>query len=281
MPRTAIRPGGSSSLRRLGELSAGVALPLAMQGIYLICLPLASSEGVGAVSSLSYAYLIGSAVVAVSASSLGLVTSVPLTRIGIDPSRVARHVVASSWIALLVIGAVAGVFALAGERLAAAVLGANYEDRVGSELGRLVVLLALWMAVSVAFSVTFPVLFVESHGTRLPPLALLLAAAHVGIAFGLRAVAGLDGLALSLAFTTGLAVAAMLSFLRALPAAALGLATAGAMAAGLAALTFGVADLLLSPWPGAVLGLAAYLVLLAILRPRGLRSSWHYLRALA
>jgi hypothetical protein len=262
-------------------LSGGIALPLAMQGIYLIGLPLASSQGVGAVSSLSYAYLIGSAVVTVSASSLGLVTSVPLARSGIDPSRVARHVVASSWIALLAIGAVAGVFALAGDQLAAAVLGSNYEARVGSELGRLVVLLALWMAVAVAFSVTFPVLFVESHGARLLPLALLLAAAHVGIAFALRAIAGLDGLALSLALTTGLAVAAMLALLRALPAAALGLAAAAAVAAGLAALTFAVADLLLSPWPGAVLGLAAYVAVLAIVRPRGLRSSWHYLRALA
>ncbi len=281
VPREAARPGGASLPRRLGELTAGVALPLAMQGIYLVCLPLASSRGVGAVSSFSYAYLIGSAVVAVSASSLSLVTSVPLTRIGVDPARVARHVVASSWIALVAIGAVAGVFALAGERLAADVLGADYESRVGTQLGRLVVVLAVWMAVAVAFSVTFPVLFVESHGPRLPLLAAVVVVAHVGVAFALRAAAGLDGLALALAASTGLAVAGMLALLRALPQTALALGSAACVVAALAALAFGLADLLLSPLPAATVGLVAYLVLLAVVRPRGLRSSWHYLRALA
>jgi hypothetical protein len=252
-----------------------------MQAIYLICLPLASAEGVGSVSSLSYAYLIGSAVVAVSASSLGLVTSVPLTRAGIDPARVARHVAASSWIALLAIGAVAGIFALAGERIAAAVLGAGYESRVGTELSRLVVVLAAWMVVSVVFAVTFPVLFVEKHGKRLPPLALAVVFVHIGLAFALRAVAGLDGLAIALALTTALGVVAMLTFLRTLSQTVAGLLPAVLVVGALAALSFGVADLVLDRVPAAAAGLGGYAALLALARPRGLRRSWHYLRALA
>ena len=41
-------------------------------------------RGVGEVSDLSYAYLIASALVAVSASSLALVSSVPLARADLD-----------------------------------------------------------------------------------------------------------------------------------------------------------------------------------------------------
>ena len=65
---------------RLLELGSGAALPFALQAIYLVCLPIAAREGVGSVTSFGYAYLIAAAVVSVSASSLGLVTAVPLTR---------------------------------------------------------------------------------------------------------------------------------------------------------------------------------------------------------
>ena len=76
-PRAALRPVGGSARSGLRLLANGVALPLALQAIYVVCLPLASREGEGAVTSFGYAYLLGSAVVAVTASSLGLVTAVP------------------------------------------------------------------------------------------------------------------------------------------------------------------------------------------------------------
>ena len=124
MPRGAMRPSGAPLGQRLVVAAQSVALPLALQAVYLVCLPFAAREGVGAVTSFGYAYLAASAVVAVTASSLGLVTSVPLARIGLDPSGVARHVVSSSWLALVAVGRAAGVFALAGERRwSAAVLG--------------------------------------------------------------------------------------------------------------------------------------------------------------
>ncbi len=145
-------------------MGSGIALPLALQAIYLVCLPLAAREGDGALTTFGFAYLISSAVVAVTASSLGLVTAVPLARAGIDAARTTRHVVASAWIALVVIGAAAGVFALAGGQIAQALLGSSYSSDVGAELGRLVVVFSLWAVVSVGVSVTFPLVFVAGHG---------------------------------------------------------------------------------------------------------------------
>ena len=116
MPAGAARADVRGSGRRLVELGSGAALPFALQATYLVCLPIAAQEGVGSVTSFSYAYLIAAAVVGISASSVGLVTAVPLTRLGLEPRRVARHVEASSWPALLVVAATAGIFAVAGAR---------------------------------------------------------------------------------------------------------------------------------------------------------------------
>ena len=55
----AIRPATRSLLRAAWPRSdAGSRFPLALQAIYLICVPLAAREGVGAVTSFGYAYLI-------------------------------------------------------------------------------------------------------------------------------------------------------------------------------------------------------------------------------
>jgi hypothetical protein len=280
MPRSAVRPADRSVARRLRELAAGVSFPLALQAIYLVCLPLAAGEGVGSVSSLSYAYLIGSAVVAVTASSLGLVTSVPLTRAGVDPAGIARHVVSSSWIAVLTIGAVAGVFAVAGGQIATHVLGSGYERHAGSELGTLVVVIAPWMVVTVGVSVVFPVFFVVERGTRLPALAVAAVLAHVGIAFAGRALFGLDGLAIALAVTTALCLMAMLTFLHAFASTLLGLGGAALLAGGLAGAAFGAAGAVFGPIVAAAAGLVVYVGLIVVVRPPGLVRSWRYLRTL-
>ena len=111
------RPGGSV-WPRLRDLAEGAALPFALQGLYLIALRFAAGEGAGAPTTFSYAYLIAALLVAVTATSLALVSSVPLTRDGLTPERTARHVVAASWLCLALVAAAAGVFALAGEPLA-------------------------------------------------------------------------------------------------------------------------------------------------------------------
>ena len=67
---------------------------------------------------------------------------------------------------------------------------------------------------------------------------------------------------------------------RALTLAARGLGRLAVIEASLAGLSFGVLAAVLGGFPAAVLGLALYAGLLAVLRPRGLRDAWTYVRAL-
>lgn len=281
MPPGAIRPVGVSFVARFREMGAGVALPLALQAIYVICLPLAAREGTGSVTSFGYAYLVAAAVVAVTASSLGLVTSVPLTRAGLDVRSTTHHIVSSSWLGLIAIGAVAGVFGLAGERLIHAVLGDVYGADVGSEIGRLVVVLSPWAVASVAVGVIFPLVFVAGGGVRrLPLLALATVVVHVPVALAGQIIGGLDGLAVALALTTALAVVGMLHGLHAIGSTVRGLGVAVATVGVLALVSFLLPWLVLGPVAAAAVGLAVYTLLLALVRPPGLVAAWHYLRAL-
>ncbi len=280
MPASAVRPGGRSFRGRVAEMGSAVALPLALQAIYVVCLPFAGREGVGATTSFGYAYLIASAVVAVTASSLGLVTAVPLMRSGLDPGRAARHVVASSWLAVVVLGATAGVFGLAGGSIVRALLGSHYGGGVGPVLGRLVVVLSLWAVASVGVSVAFPLVFVSRRAARLPLLAAAVVAVHVPLALAGQVAAGLDGLALALAATTGIVFVALLARLQALSGALRGLGVAAGFVAVVAALAFGPVRFLAEPVAAAGVGLGVYALLLALVRPAGLTHAWHYLRAL-
>jgi hypothetical protein len=281
MPGSAVRPGGEPYATRLAMMGSGIALPLALQAIYLVCVPLASREGSGALTSFGFAYLISSAVVAVTASSLGLVTAVPLARAGLDAARTVRHVVASAWIALVAIGAVAGVFALAGGHIAQWLLGSRYSSDVGDELGRLVVVLSLWAVVAVGVSVTFPLVFVAGKGRLLPLIAVGAVGLQVGVAWAGQTLFGLDGLALALAVTTAAVLTALLAQLGALGPTARGLVLAALTVAAGVAVAYVVPGLLLSAVPSAVVGLGVYALLVGFVRPAGLRDAWRYLRALA
>ncbi len=282
MPHGALRPGGLTFGARVREIATSVALPLALQAIYLICLPLAARVGVGATTSFGYAYLLTSAIVAVTASSLGLVTSVPLTRTGLDPGAAARHIVASSWIAVTLIGAAAGVFGIAGERIVRVLLGPHYGASVGSDLGRLVVVMSIWAVVAVGVTVTFPLVFVVNSGRRLlPVLAAGALVVHVPAAIVGEVVGGLDGLAVALAATTAVILLGLLATLGAVPSTVRGLAIAAATVGALAALAFVPAWLVFGPVPAAAVGLGLYGILVAAVRPPGLRAAWGYLRALS
>ena len=92
--------------------------------------------------------------------------------------------------------------------------------------------------------------------------------------------AGLYGLAVALAFTTALGVLAMLVDLHAAWPTLVGLMRAATVVAAIAVAAFMVPGLLLPAVPAVVLGGAAFVVLLALIRPAGLQRSWRYLRAL-
>lgn len=268
VPLLRVRLRGSAPGARLVALARGAALPVVLQALYLVCLRFAAGLGVGEVSDLSYAYLTGSALVAVTASSLSLVSSVPLTRAGLDA---VRHVVSASWLSLVVVAAAAGVFALAGSDLVRIVLG----DAYGGDLGRLVVAFVPWMAASVGVSLAYPLLFVRGRPRRLVRLSLAVLLVHPLFVWVGREAWGSVGIALALALTTTLVLVALLAALgalRAIPDLVLAVLTVSTLAA--AAFGLGV-------WAGPLVGVAVYAALVLLLRPPGLRTAWRYVRALA
>lgn len=265
---------------RLVELGEGIALPLALQGLYVIAFRFASGLGAGRATTFGYAYLIAAFLVAITASSVALVATVPFAREGSAPERVTKHVVAISWVSLALVAGAAGVLALVSEQIVRRVLGASYGGGTGAELGRLVVYLAPWMVASVAVTVTYPLVFVRGRGRWLPGLAVSAVVVQVVAAWAGRAAFGLAGVTAALAVTTALVLAVLLARLGALERVAVGLFAAAIICGGLAALAFGLPRLVVGPVPAAIAGFALYAIVLAGWRPIGLREAWAYLRTL-
>ena len=157
---------------RLWRLALRAAVPLALQGLYVIALRVAAGLGEGNQTSLSYAYLFAATLVSATASSLSLISSAPLTRRGVDTESAAEHVVHSAWISLAFVGAAAGRRSLSSAGASSPVLGDAFSGDVGDELGRLVVFLSPWMVANAAFLMTYPLLFVMDRTRLLIPLAL-------------------------------------------------------------------------------------------------------------
>lgn len=267
---------------RLGELGRAVALPLALQGLFVVCVRFVSDLGTGAVTTFTYAYLVAAGLVAVTASSLGLVSSVPLTRGAFTARRAGDHVVRTSWLAFAAVSAAAGVFALVGDRVVGAVLGSEYEGATGGELGRLIALLGPWMAFSIGVTVGFPLLFVAGRVRGLGLLAAGALALHVTASWLLVGAWGLDGAAAAMTVTTFAILVAILLFISpgALRVAARGLMLAAALTAGPALVAFGLLDVAVGGSLGAVGGLLVFAAILWATRRYGLRQAWGYLRAL-
>ena len=267
---------------RLAVLAEAAAVPLALQALYVVGLRAASGLGVGSVTSLSYAYFFAAVLVAATATSLSIISTAELTRRGVEGEAAVAHVVHGSWLSLPPIAAAAGVFALAGDRIAETVLGDAFSGEVGTELARLVVLLAPWTVGAVGFSLAFPLLYVLERSRVLVPVAVGALAAHVPVTLALRAAWGLEGVALALGLSTLGVLAALLLVLssRALLAAAASLARVTGVVAVTAGVAFGGASVLASDALAAGVGLTAYCATLALLRPSGLREAWGYLREL-
>jgi hypothetical protein len=265
---------------RLLELGEGVALPIALQGLYVIAYRFASGLGSGRATTFSYAYLIAAFLVAVTATSVALVSTVPLAREGATPERVARHVVAIAWLSLVPVAAAAGVFTLAGRPLVRHVLGASYGGGTGAELGRLVGYLAPWMVASVVVSVAYPLVFVRGRARWLPLLAAAVVGGQVLVEWGGRAAFGLGGVAGGLALTTAGVVVVLLAWLGALRRTLAGVVVAAVVCGALAAAAFGLSRLVVGPIPAAAVGLVLYASVLGAWRPTGLRHAWAYLHAL-
>ena len=268
--------------RRLWRLAYGTAVPLAGQALYLLALRFAAGTGAGNVTSLSYAYLLAAMFVSATAFSLSLISAAPLTRRGVDAETAADHLVHSAWVSLVLVGAASGTVALAGGRVVTALLGHAYAGKVGTELGRLVAYLAIWMIAWAAFSITYPMLFVMYRTRLLIPLAVATIVVDIPISIAARAWAGLTGVALALGISTLLMVLGLMAALapRMLWLSLVGLARLALIVGAATALAFGGASLLLPVVPAVALGLFVYALLLIGVRQLGLAEAWHYVRAL-
>jgi O-antigen/teichoic acid export membrane protein len=267
---------------RLWQLLYGAAVPLAVQGLYLIALRFAAGTGAGNVTSLSYAYLLAGMFTSATAFSLSLIAAAPLTRRSLDVESAAAHVVNSAWVSLALVGAAAGLVALVGGRVITAFLGHAYAGSVGDELGRLVVYLSPWMVASAAFSITYPLMFVMHRTRWLLPIALAALLVDIPISIVGRSLWGLTGVTLALGVSTLLLVLGLMASLsmRMLTLSAVGLARLSLLVGAATALAFGGASLVFSAVPAAVAGLGLYALLLVAMRELGLAQAWHYVRAL-
>jgi O-antigen/teichoic acid export membrane protein len=267
---------------RLWRLLYGAAVPLAIQGLYVIALRFAAGTGEGNVTSLSYAYLLAGTFVSATAFSLSLISAAPLTRRGVNAESAAEHVVHSAWVSLALVGAAAGLVALVGGRVVTAVLGDAFSGHVGDELGRLVVFLSPWMIAYAAFSITYPLLFVMHRTHLLLPLALAGVVVDIPISIAGRSLWGLTGVTVALGLSTLVLVLGLMASLapRMLALTVVGLARLSLLVGAATALAFGGASLVLSAIPAAAAGLALYTLLLVAMRELGLAQAWHYVRAL-
>jgi peptidoglycan biosynthesis protein MviN/MurJ (putative lipid II flippase) len=280
MPRSAVVPRDRGLRARFGAFGVGVVLPIAQQLLYVVTLPFAARVGPGSATTFVYAYLAAAALVTVTAGSLGLVTTVPLSRVEGAVPRTVRHVVSASWLALVLVGAAAGAFAVAGGEVVQSVLGSSYRGNVGADVGRVFVWLSPWMIASVGVAVTFPLTFVAARTSRLPWIALGALVLQIALAtIGVRLL-DLDGLALALGCSTVAILVALLADLGALAGAAKGLGVAALAVTGTCIATFAPPALLLGSAAAAATGLALYVSAFAVARPKPLVQSWRYLRAL-
>ena len=267
---------------RLAELARAAALPVALQALFVVCLRFASDLGTGSVTTFTYAYFVAAALVAVTASSLGMVSSVPLTRASLSDERASRHVVSTSLVSFAAVALASGVFALVGDRIVRAALGSAYEGEAGSEIGRLVGLLGPWMAASIGVTITFPMLFVAGRERRLPLLAVGVLVLHVAVGWVAVDAFELDGAALALTISTLLVLVVLLSLLsgRVLVTSARGLAGGAALVGALALAAFAASAAVLPDAAAAAAGAAVFGVLLLAARGFGLQQAWGYLRTL-
>jgi O-antigen/teichoic acid export membrane protein len=267
---------------RLWSLLQGAAVPLSLQGSYLISLRLVAKLGVGSVTSLTYAYLAASTIVGATGFALGVISSAPLTRRGVDAEAAGRHVVHAAWVSLTLVGAAAGVSALVGGRIVHLVLGAQYAGQVGRQLGLLVVYLSPWMVAWVGFVVTFPLVFVADRRRWLPPIAIAAIVVMIPLGLGLRSAWGMPGVAIGLGLATMVTAFGLMLAVdrRTFEIAVVGLARIALALGSATALAFGALSLALPAIPAAVVGVAVYTAIVLAIRTLGLSEGWAYVRGL-
>jgi len=268
--------------REAAQLGRGIALPVAAQALVVVASRLASGVGTGAQTTFSYAFIISSVFVTVSAGALSLVSSAPLTRGGVDRERAVAHIGAASWLSLALVALGTGLVAVVGSSVAGVALGTSFSGGSGVELAHVVVALTPWAVAYVAFSVAYPLTFVVGHTGRLPVLGLAVVVAALPLEWIGREAHGLVGLALGLAVATTLLLLGVLALVvgGATVAVLREIAVAAVVIGGIALVAFGGPSLVLAPWPAALVGALLFCGVLAVVPPPPLRRALAYVHAL-
>ena len=133
---------------------------------------------------------------------------------------------------------------------------------------------------SVGVNVSFPLAFVAERLRALPWIGAAALGAQVLLAWIGVELGELDGLALSLSVSTLFVLVALLAQLGAVEHGLRGVAVAAAAVAGLTCAAFVPPSLVAGGAASALVGVAIYVALVVLVRPRALRESWSYLRAL-
>jgi hypothetical protein len=138
------------------------------------------------------------------------------------------------------------------------------------------------MMASIGIAVTLPLLFVVGKRRWLPRLAGAALVVDVPVEWLAKSAFQLPGIVAGLALTTALVLSVLLGSLslQTLVRVGAGLSLPALLTAVMAAASFLAAARVLDPLPAAGVGLLLYATLLAVVRPRGLRAAWSYVRTL-
>ena len=231
-----------------------------------------ASSASATVTSFSYAYLIASALVAVTASSLGarLVRAARRGR-GSTPARRARHVVSTSWLALAARRRRPRASSRSRATRIVRPCSGDYDGDEGGGLGRLVVAArAVDGGLDRRHAHVPAPLRRAAARARLPLLARRGACSCTSRRLARREALGLDGVALALAVSTRAVLAALLlhALAAVLAAAARGLVLRAASSAGSRSPPSRRRGRCSPPAPAAALGSSLYAALL-VARPAG------------
>jgi hypothetical protein len=281
LPAFTLRPGERPAItripRHIGWLLVSSLLGLALSGLYVPTLAIATGTGEGVATLLAYAYLLVGYLNGVTAGPVSMGTM-----IAIAPSRgEARALVDRS---LLPGFRFSFLLAAPGLALAAVIapplLHALLPGQVGahdtSTLQAFILLLGVWLVAALLAALTFPALFSAGLMMRINALLIPMLVIHIAAGLAGRALFGSDGVVAAMGLAPGLLVVAMLAMShgRRAPVVFAAIARDGLRIAavviatiGLLALLGGALDGAAARIAGALLGALAYAAIIRRLFP--------------
>jgi peptidoglycan biosynthesis protein MviN/MurJ (putative lipid II flippase) len=269
------------SLRALGRrvwiMVSGAALYAASQAIFVVSLALAARIGSGAATVYTYAFFAASFIVGASSGSVGIVLAAPLAQTwDRSPASLTPHLRTIVRLGAVLIAPVLGVAAVAGDDLAAAVLGSKLDGADTQALAGSFLALAGYMFAMLAVTVPLLAAFALSRYPAVAAVSLGALVVHVGLSVAAATTDRLEWLAVAASASTILMLVGLLGVVFGRDAGRSLAATAGELVAplALAALTFGAAGVVTIAVTGgaaavaaAALACLAYVALLRALLP--------------